>query len=73
MLPGAVAQLAPPLPPGFAIARNNEIKEPLYTEKVTLFTKQIILIIIIILISFSQKLGRKYHKASNVASRQSVT
>jgi len=62
MLPGAVAQLPPP----HAIAHNNEIKEPLYTEKVILFIKQIILIVI--LISFSQKLGRKYHKASSVAS-----
>jgi hypothetical protein len=48
-------------------------KKPLYTEKITLFTKQITVIVIIILISFSQKLGRKYHKASSVASRQSVT
>jgi len=70
MLPGTVVQLGPT---SYAPAHNYATKEALYTEKVTLFTKQITVIIIIILISFSQKLGRKYHKASNVASRQSVT
>jgi hypothetical protein len=64
---------SPPPPFRYATAHNYATNEPLYTDRVTLFTKQITVIIIIILISFCQKLLRKYHKASRVASRQSVT
>jgi hypothetical protein len=46
MIPLEIAQL---VTPSYALAHNNGIKEPLHTVKVTLYTKQIVIIIIIIL------------------------